>query len=140
MPVIVKESPSKASVAPKKEDEKWRNSSIHPELMVSSLGRVRTRPYQRLVKDEGDGWRIYEVAGQTLEQKVNQDGNIYVGFYSCKHRAVITESVNLLVAKEFVKNEDPQIYTRIRHLDRNKANVKAANLMWDGVGIHSKTF
>ena len=51
----------------------------------------------------------------------------------------MVEDVALLVATEFVPNEDPSKYTKLRFRDLNRANLNASNLYWDGVGIYSRT-
>ena len=52
--VTIKGMKSTSTVV-KAEEEKWRNSSIYPEIMVSSRGRVREREYQHVVKDIAAG-------------------------------------------------------------------------------------
>lgn len=119
------------------EDERWRNSSVYPEIMVSSKGRVKEREYQRIVKDTEDGcFRIYNVPQKAIQPTVSGSGEVMVSFYS--NRKWTSESVAFLVAKEFVANEDPEHLTRIRFRDKNKTNVNASNLYWDGTGIFSK--
>ena len=122
----------------KAEDEKWRNSSIYPEIMVSSRGRVKEREYQRVVKDPEDGcFRIYAVPAKTLEQKVSASGDVTVSFYS--GRMWTNENVAFLVATEFVTNEDPDHFNKVKFKDNDRTNLNASNLYWDGSGIFSKT-
>ena len=108
------------------EDERWRNSSIRPELMVSSKGRVKSREYKQVIPDAKGGFRIYDVPAKTLETKVSQSGTVTVSFTNAS-------------ATEFVPNEDPSKYTKLRFRDLNRANLNASNLYWDGVGIYSRT-
>lgn len=128
--------------APKKvvasEDERWRNSSIRPELMVSSKGRVKSREYKLVTPDAKGGFRIYDVPAKTLETKVSQSGTVTVSFTNASGNTMV-EDVALLVATEFVPNEDPSKYTKLRFRDLNRANLNASNLYWDGVGIYSRT-
>ena len=42
-------------------EERWRNSSIHPELSVSDRGRVKARDYQLVTPDKDGKFRIYNV-------------------------------------------------------------------------------
>ena len=121
----------------KAEEERWRNSSVYPEIMVSSRGKVKEREYKRVVKDPEDGClRIYDVPAKTLEQRVSASGEVIVSFYS--GRRWTTEKVAYLVATEFVKNEDPSIYTKIKYRDKDMTNLNASNLYWDGSGIFAK--
>ena len=120
------------------EEEKWRNSSIYPEILVSSRGKVREREYQHIVKDTEDGcFRVYSIPAKTLPTKVSGSGDVTVSFYS--GRRWTTENVAFLVASEFVQNEDPEHLTRIKFRDKDKTNLNASNLYWDGTGIFSRT-
>lgn len=127
---------TKTTVAPAPE-ERWRNSSIHPELMVSDKGRVKARDYQLVTKDKDGQFRIYNVPAKMLDAQVGQSGEVFVNFTN-SHGNQMTEYVALMVATEFVPNEDPARYTKLKFRDLNRGNVKASNLYWDGVGIYSK--
>ena len=118
-------------------EEKWRNSSIHPELTVSDRGRVRARDYQLVIPEKDGKFRIYNVPAKMLDTQVGQSGDVIVNFTN-SHGNPITESVAYLVAKEFVPNEDPAHYTKLKFLDRDRANIKASNLYWDGAGVYAK--
>ena len=119
------------------DEERWRNSSIRPELMVSSKGRVRSRDYKQVIPDVKGGFRIYDVPAKTLDTHVSQSGMVMVNFTNAGGNQV-TEDVALLVATEFVPNEDPSRYTKLKFRDLNRANLNASNLYWDGVGIYAK--
>lgn len=127
---------TKTTVAPAPE-ERWRNSSIHPELMVSDKGRVKARDYQLVTKDKDGQFRIYNVPAKMLDAQVGQSGEVFVNFTN-SHGNQMTEYVALMVATEFVPNEDPAKYTKLKFRDLNRANTKASNLYWDGVGIYAK--
>lgn len=117
--------------------ELWRTSSLYPEIMVSNRGRVKERGYQSVVKDMEDGcFRIYEVPAKMIETRVGQSGAMIVNFYS--KRRWVCEEVARLVAAEFVTNEDPDRYTRLKYRDGNRLNVAASNLYWDGPVAWSK--
>lgn len=136
--VTIKGMKSTSTVV-KAEEEKWRNSSIYPEIMVSSRGKVKEREYQRVVKDPEDGcFRIYSVPAKTLDTKVSDFGDVTVSFYS--GRKWTTESVAFLVATEFVPNDDPVHLTKIKFKDKDRTNLKASNLIWDGTGVYCKTY
>ena len=119
------------------DEERWRNSSIRPELMVSSKGRVKSREYKLVTPDAKGGFRIYDVPAKTLETKVGPSGAVTVNFTNAGGHPV-TEDVAYLVATEFVPNEDPTRYTKLKFRDLNRANLNASNLYWDGVGIYAK--
>lgn len=119
------------------EDERWRNSSIRPELMVSSKGRVKSREYKQVIPDAKGGFRIYDVPAKVLETHVSQSGTVMVSFTNAGGNTV-TEDVAYLVATEFVPNEDPARYTKLKFRDLNRANLNVSNLYWDGVGVYSK--
>jgi hypothetical protein len=118
-------------------EEKWRNSSLYTEIMVSSYGRIKEREYQKVVKDKDGGFRIYAIPAKIIQPFINTaSGNLEVSFYA--NGMWTNECVDFLVAKEFVQNEDPTHYTRIKHIDGDKMNVKASNLMWNGHGVFAK--
>lgn len=133
----------KATITPTKKvvasapEERWRNSSIHPELSVSDRGRVKSRDYQLVTPDKDGKFRIYNVPAKMLDTKVGQSGEVFVNFTN-SHGNQVTENVAYLVAMEFVTNEDPAHYTKIKFRDLNRANIKASNLYWDGAGIYAK--
>ena len=117
--------------------EMWRTSSLYPEIMVSNRGKVKERGYQRIVKDPEEGcFRIYEVPAKMIQPRVGQSGAVIVDFYS--KRTWTCEEVARLVAAEFVTNENPEIYKKIKHRDGNRLNVAAENLYWDGPLAWSK--
>ncbi len=119
------------------DEERWRNSSIRPELMVSSKGRVKSREYKQVIPDAKGGFRIYDVPAKTLDTHVSQSGMVMVSFTNAGGNQVV-EDVALLVATEFVPNEDPSRYTKLKFRDLNRANLNASNLYWDGVGLYAK--
>ena len=133
----------KATINPPKKvvaaapEERWRNSSVHPELSVSDRGRVKARDYQLVTPDKNGKFRIYNVPAKMLDAMVGQSGEVIVSFTN-SHGNQVTENVAYLVAMEFVTNEDPAHYTKIKFRDLNRANIKASNLYWDGAGIYAK--
>lgn len=134
----VKASPIKATSAkPSAPVEQWRISSIHPELMVSDLGRVKAREYQIVTQDKDGKYRIYNEPAKMLETRIAESGEAMVGFTNSYGNAM-TENVALMVATEFVTNEDPSRYSKLKFRDLNHGNAKASNLYWDGVGIYAK--
>lgn len=127
------------STVVKAEEEKWRNSSVYPEIMVSSRGKVKEREYQRVVKDQEEGcFRIYAVPAKTLDTKVSGSGDVTVSFYS--NRKWTTVNVAYLVATEFVPNEDPEHLNKVKFKDKDRTNLNASNLVWDGTGIYSRNY
>ena len=129
---------SKVAVKTATEEERWRNSSIYPEIMVSSKGRVKEREYQHIVKDINEGsFRIYSVPAKIIQPTVSGAGDVTVSFYT--GRVWTSESVALLVATEFVPNEDPEHLTKVKFKDKDRSNLNASNLYWDGTGIYSRT-
>lgn len=120
------------------EEERWRNSSVHPEVMVSSKGRIKARDYRLVTKDANkDCFRIYDVPAKTLDTRVSPSGEVTVSIPK-SNGVEVMENLAFLVAKEFVPNEDPARYTKLKFRDFNKANLNASNLYWDGVGIYAK--
>lgn len=85
------------------------------DYRISSLGRV-----QRLIDGE---WK-------DLHKSIcGGKGRDCVGYY---HISINGKTISLhrLVALYFVPNDDPKHKTDVSHLDDNKWNNKASNLMW----------
>ena len=117
------------------DEEKWRKSSLYPEIEVSSKGRVKERDYRLVLKHgRNESFRIYDVPSKMLETRVGASGDVIVSFTNSAGN-LITVDVATLVATEFVTNEDPSRYTRIKFKDRDKTNLNASNLYWDGIGL-----
>lgn len=117
------------------DEERWRNSSVYTEIMVSSFGRIKEREYQKVMRDKDGSFRIYATPAKLIQPSINKvTGDIMVSFHGT-NGSWINESVDFLVAKEFVRNEDPIRYDKVKHLDGNKTNVKASNLIWGSHGV-----
>lgn len=130
LPSINKTTTTGAKVS----EELWRDSSVYTELMVSSYGRVKERSYRKVIPQKDGSFRIYDVPAKIIPPTVNTvSGDVQVCFESKGQFA--RENVDYLVATEFLKNENPTEYTRLTHIDGNKANVKASNLCWTRPGI-----
>ena len=130
----------KTTVQTAKETEVWKDSSIYEEIMVSSLGRIKEKGYQRVCPEKGGSFRIYNIPEKILTPKESPGtGSLFVSFTSCNNPATkISASVDILVATEFVENKDTIHYNKVKHQDGNKTNVKASNLVWTGSGFFSK--
>lgn len=91
--------------------EEWRTIPTFPKYGVSSYGRIET------IKT---GYILTATPNQQGHLKVNlmQDGKIY------------TRSVNQLVAKAFLPPPPRRDFTSIIHLNGDKADCHASNLMW----------
>ena len=130
----------KTTVQTAKETEVWKDSSIYEEIMVSSLGRITAKGYQRVCPEQGGSFRLYNIPEKILTPMESPGtGTLCVSFAPCNNPGTrISASVDTLVATEFVKNEDTRHYSKIKHKDGNKANVKASNLVWTGSGFFAK--
>ena len=56
----------KTTVQTAKETEVWKDSSIYEEIMVSSLGRIKEKGYQRVCPEKGGSFRIYNIPEKIL--------------------------------------------------------------------------
>ena len=130
----------KTTVQTAKETEVWKDSSIYEEIMVSSLGLIKEKGYQRVCQEKGGSFRIYNIPEKILTPMESPGtGTLCVSFAPCNNPGTrISANVDTLVATEFVKNEDTRHYSKIKHKDGNKANVKASNLVWTGSGFFAK--
>ena len=121
-------------------EEVWKDSSLYGEIMVSSFGRIKAKGYQRVCPEKGGSFRIYNIPAKILTPTESPNtGDLMVSFSTCNTaNSRVSASVATLVATEFVKNEDTQHYSKIKHKDGNKSNVKASNLAWTGSGVFAK--
>lgn len=92
-------------------DEEWRDLSIFPSYSVSDLGNIRS------IK-----------TGRNLKRSKNQQGHLKVNLAEAGH--VHTRNVNHLVAKTFLGEPPREHFDSIIHLDGDKTNCAATNLMW----------
>jgi len=63
---------------------------------------------------------------EILNQEIDRDGNL-IARHHINGKDVIYR-VDLIIARRFVDN--PNGYTKIRHIDDNKLNCKSENLEW----------
>ena len=94
--------------------ERWKKIPDYP-YSVSNMGRVR--------RDAGGNntW-----SGRILKRTLNDKGYLQVGLY--KNGICRIKQIHLLVAQAFIPN--PQNLPIVNHLDENKANPVASNLVW----------
>lgn len=60
----------------------------------------------------------------TIENRMEANGRVYVILDGKKFY------VDFLVAKTFLINQDPTVYTEVEHIDGNISNNAADNLRW----------
>lgn len=91
--------------------EHWLKIPHFPKYDVSSLGRVRNNE-----------------TGRDMRLTINQRGIVYVGLM--RDGVQYKRSVALLVAHAFKHIPQHESFDALIHLDGNKANCKADNLMY----------
>lgn len=91
--------------------EQWHTIPHFPRYNVSSLGRIENTD-----------------TGRDMRLTVNQRGILYVGLM--KDGTQYKRSVALLVASAFLHIPIHESFDSVIHLDGNKQNCKAENLMW----------
>lgn len=91
--------------------EDWAPIEEFPGYSVSSQGRVRNDNFERV-----------------LTRLVNQHGIVHVGLV--KGRLQYKRGVALLVARSFLPEPFPETFDTVIHLDGDKLNCRAENLMW----------
>lgn len=96
------------------ENEIWKDIENWPNYMVSDLGRVKSLNYSRTGEE------------RILKCWTNQTGYLRVGLW--KDGTKKNCLVHQLVAKAFIPN--PNNWTCINHLDRNRTNNVVSNLEW----------
>lgn len=91
--------------------ERWEYIADFPDFSVSSDGRVMNDKTSHILSTRINGQGILMV-------NLMRDGRIY------------TRSVALLVARAWLKNRDPDIYNSVIHLNNDRTDCRAENLMW----------
>ena len=95
--------------------EVWRKIDEFP-YEVSNLGNVASLNYNHTGKR------------QLLKLSYHRDMYLYVVLQDGTYRT--KQFVHRLVAFAFVENPDPENYTVVDHIDRNKQNNTSDNLRW----------
>ena len=91
------------------EKEEWRDIDGYKDYMISSLGRVWNKKYNRYLK-----------------QYISNKGYYAIGIY--KNKKQIVFRVHRLVALHFIPN--PEGKPMVDHINRNPLNNRATNLRW----------
>ena len=110
---------------------------IYDDYKMYRDGSIKLLTENMENKDRDGNFRIYNVPAKILETRIGDSGAVSVSFTDAKGNPDI-EDVALMVATEFVPNEDPTRYTKLRFRDLNRGNAKASNLYWDGVGVYMR--
>lgn len=103
--------------------EIWRPIIGYCRYEISSLGRVKSLPRERLSSSGGR----YTTREIVLREAVNRYGYRVVSLRrddGCQ----ITKTVHRLVASAFVEN--PYLHAEVNHFDGDKTNNRAVNLEW----------
>ena len=96
------------------EQEIWADIEEFPGYQVSNFGQVRNSKKSK------------NSTGGILKQSDNGKGYLKVDLYRNGNRTTV--KTHGLVAKAFVENIDPEVYTQVDHRDRCKTNNRASNL------------
>lgn len=91
--------------------EEWRTIPAFPKYEVGSDGHIRSVKSQRV-----------------LQPSHTQQGHLKVNLV--KNKETYTRNVNHIVAKAFLPEPTRPDFISIIHLDGNKENCSAINLMW----------
>lgn len=92
--------------------DQWEVCEEFPRYLISPYGEIRHRKNNSVKHPQR-----------------NQNGVTYVSIYDSENKRPRTRSVASLVAKAYVPKEDPSFDTVV-HLDGDRANVNAENLIW----------
>lgn len=91
--------------------EEWKTIPGFEGYGISSHGRVENR-----------------ATGRILVPSVNQQGHLKVNLL--RSGSAFTRSINGLVARAFLDDPPRRDFNSVIHLDGDKANCRATNLMW----------
>lgn len=108
---------------------KWKNintgiDELDEKYEVSDTGVVRS--VDRNITYISGVTRFHK--GKVLAQIPDKDGYLKVGLHSQKINKMV--GVHRLVARSFIKNDDPENKIYINHKDENKRNNVYTNLEW----------
>lgn len=89
----------------------WKKIEECPNYSINEVGEVRRDDVQKLIKP-----------------RLNKQN---ISMVSLSHEgAVVTKSLALLVAKLFLPEPRNKVYNSVIHLNGDKADCRAVNLMW----------
>ena len=98
-------------------EEKWEIVNNFPNYKISNLGRVKNIKTEKILKTHilNSGYYSCSLYNKNLTKKGRK----------CKDF-----TIHRLVGIHFIKNEKPEEYIEIDHMDNNKLNNHYSNLKW----------
>ena len=94
-------------------DNKWHPIEEYPKYEVNVLGQIRNKTSKKILK-----YRVRPNDGMLSVTIIDKDGKTRV------------PHIDMLVAKTFLHNPDPEKYDVLKHKDGNPGNCAADNLVW----------
>lgn len=91
--------------------ETWKQLEDFPNYMISNTGRFKNTKTKKEIKRHLSNTGYY-VCSMSNKGKVS------------------SSNIHTLVAKAFVENPNPELYTEVHHIDGDKLNNNADNLKW----------
>lgn len=107
-------------------EEEWRPVPSYPEILVSSIGRVKLPETTK--KMPKGGARIYTTS-PTFGSKAKANKNARHEYYHISNRKYGNLKVHRLVCEAF-HGEKPEENSVVIHIDENALNNRAENLRW----------
>ena len=91
--------------------EIWKQVEAFPNYIISNTGVLKNTKTKKVIKPHLSN----------------------TGYYVCSmsnNGKISSANIHTLVAKAFVDNQNPTLYTEVHHLDGDKLNNNADNLKW----------
>ena len=116
-------------------DEEWKEIEGFSSYEISNKGNIRSKTR----KTFHNGSKVYmEIKGKLMKQRWNKPSKCYFLDLLDDEKRRKTVYPHKEIAHAFVDNPDPEMLTRIIHIDNNPRNNQADNLKWVTPSEHMK--
>lgn len=106
----------------------WKYKQLNNKVRPKGTFKVLEKFPKYEIYQDGTIWSNYH-KGRILRPSISQEGYHLVTLYDLDG-VPMGQMVHQLVAKAFIKNDDPKNKKQINHIDSNPRNNKIENLEW----------
>ena len=151
---IIESKKSKSVIEPKKSKPVIESKTkVEPRKTVKSGSKTVNKPIKSAKLGSNEVWKSVPFKDYKSQYQISSHGNVRnnkglilspgkrAGYQSvCLYQNTISKSykIHRIVALAFVPNEFPEENTQVNHIDGNKLNNRADNLIWTTVGENNQ--